>query len=276
MKSKRSLFGAIGATLVVVLVVVAILAPVISPYDPKAITGDSLEPPSGRHLVGTNDIGQDNFSQLVWGSRRSLGIGIASSAFVMLTGVCLGIGATLIGGLTEKVVLRIIDLFLAMPILPLLTVIAILAGPSSGVMVLTFGLIGWPMLTRIIRSETLKLRRRGYVKAAQGFGGGIWYVLRRHIASALGPIISTTLATMAGVVMVIEASLAFLGLSDPTAVSWGAMLNRALSKQGIFFSNVWMWEVLPAGLAITAAVLGFTFLAVGIDPKFNPRVRRSY
>lgn len=275
MKRKRSSLIVAGAGIILAFSIVGALAPVISPYDPHAISGDSLLAPSVRHIFGTNDIGQDIFSEVVWGARRSLSVGLSSGALVVAGGVVIGAGAALAGGLVEKAVMRVIDLFLAMPGLPLLTVIATLVGPSTLTLIAVIGFIGWPMTARIIRSQTISLRSRGYVGSARGFGANFFYVIRRHLAPALGPILTTMFATMASVAIFLESGLAFLGLGDPIGVSWGSILNRAVNQQGMFLSNVWTWWVLPPGLVITVAVLGFTFLAIGTDPRFNPRDSRN-
>ena len=272
---RRSGLIYLGGAIVGVFVLLAVLGPAVSPYDPVAVEGTSLEAPSAHHLLGTNDIGQDIFSELIGGTRRSLIVAVGSSAFVMATGVFIGIGAGLMGGGAEQAVMRVTDIFLAMPMLPILMLVAALAGGGVLVLILTFGFVGWPMIARIVRSQTRTLRRRGFVSAARGFGGGFFYLIRRHLAPALGPVIATGFATAAAVAIFIESGLAFLGLGDPTSVSWGNVLNRALQKPGLFLSDIWTWWVLPAGLTVTLCVLGFTFVAIGLDPRFNPRSRAA-
>jgi len=275
MNLRRPVITQIGVAIITIFIGIAVLAPFLTAHDPRAVTGDSLEKPSSNHFLGTNDIGQDIFSELVWGARQSLGVAIGGAALVLAVGIAIGLGAALAGGFTETVVMRIIDLFLALPVFPLLILIAALAGPSPALIVLVIGFLGWPMMARVVRSRALSLRRSGFVTSAQGFGGGIFYIIRRHLAPALGPIISAGFVTMAGVAIVLEAGLAFLGLGDPTGVSWGMVINRALSHQGLYLSELWIWWVLPAGMAVTVAVLGFTFIGIGLDPRFNPRARRT-
>lgn len=263
-----------GLIIVLLLTAVAVLAPYIAPFGPKAIVGDALQHPSSRHLLGTNDAGVDIFSELVWGARSTLIVASAATALVMAIGVLLGLVAGLYGGLAETVVMRSGDVVLAIPAIPLLIFIASLAGPSRGVAIVSIGLLGWPQVARVVRSQTLSLRSRGFVHATRGYGAGPLYVMRRHLVPALGPIIAANLAFMAGLAVTIEAGLAFIGLGDPTTVSWGAMLERALRHQAIYVSSLWVWWLLPAGLAITTAVLGFTFVGVGLEPRFNPRWTR--
>jgi len=264
-----------GIILVALFVAVAALAPWLAPYDPMAITGASFEHPSSAHLLGTNDVGSDILSRVIWGTRTSLVVSVTATALVLAIGIAIGLTAGLRGGFVDTALMRIVDVFLALPVLPLLVIIAALAGPSVGVSILMIGLFGWPQTARLVRSETLTLRRRGFVDMARGFGAGPFYVMRRHLATALGPIIAANLVFVAGLAVSIEAGLAFIGLSDPTAVSWGAELNRALEGGQVFLGSTWLWSLLPPGLALTLAVLGFTFIGVGLEPEFNPRWRRA-
>lgn len=272
---RRSPLILVGSTIVLALVVVAVLAPWIATHDPTAITGNSFEPPSSEHLLGTNDIGSDIFSRLVWGTRTTLVVSVAATTLVLVVGILVGLTAGLRGGLVDTVLMRLVDVLLAMPGLPLLIFIAALVGPSLTVSILMIGLAIWPQTARIVRSQTLSLRSRGFVNSSRGFGAGPWYVMRRHVIPALGPVIASNLVYVAGLVVVIEAGLAFLGLGDPVAVSWGTELNRALGSPQIYLGSLWLWWLLPPGLALTFAVLGFTFIGVGLEPQFNRRSARA-
>ncbi len=275
MRVLRSPMVAVGATLALGLAVVAVLAPVLAPYDPRALAGSAFEAPSARHLLGTNDIGQDVFSQIIWGARPAITLALGASALATAIGITVGLASGLVGGLADTVTMRVVDVFLAVPQLPLLVLLAALAGPSQGNLVLIIGLLRWPMLAREIRSQALTVRRRGFIDSARGFGGSVAYVVARHLAPAVGPLIVLVFVTGTAHALLLEASLAFLGLSDPTAVSWGLMLNRALFFPGLFFTSYWVWWLLPAGFAITLGVLGFMVLGVGLEPLFNPRWRRA-
>lgn len=265
----------VGTVIVVALVVVAVAAPWIAPYDPRAIVGGAFENPSSEHLLGTNDVGSDIFSGLVWGTRLSLVVAVGATSLILAIGVAVGLTAGLRGGFVDAVLMRLVDVFLALPGLPLLIFIAALAGPSLWLSILLIGLSTWPQTARIIRSQTLSLRTRGFVDSAKGFGAGPFYVMRRHLLPALGPVIAANLVFVAGLAVTIEAGLAFIGLGDPIAVGWGSMLNRALQNPQIYLGSLWLWWLLPAGLALTVAVLGFTFIGVGLEPRFNRRSNRA-
>ena len=266
----RRLAG-MGLAILFLFSAVAVLAPALAPHDPRALSGDPLRPPSADHPLGTNDIGQDVASEVIWGARTSLVVAVAAGVIAVGVAVLIGVGAALAGGRVDAAAMRLLDVLLAVPVLPLLVLVAALAGPSRTVVVVVIGLLAWPRMARILRSQTLSLRRRGYVEASQGLGGGFLYVLRRHIVPALAPLLAANFVIIAGVAVLLESGLAFLGLGDPTAPSWGQILHRALDHPGIYFTPVWMWWVLAPGIAITVAILGFTFLAVGLEPRFNPR-----
>ncbi|MDQ3569660.1 MAG: ABC transporter permease [Actinomycetota bacterium] len=264
-----------GAGIVVLLVLVALLAPAVAPYDPLGLSGDALEQPSSSHLFGTNNIGQDIWSQVLWGTRASLTVAVGAATLAVLLGLLVGAGGALVGGGADLVASRLVDVSLAVPRLPLLLLASALMGPSRLNVTVLIGLLTWPIMARILRSQTLSLRQRGFVASARGFGGGTLYTLRRHVAPALSPMVVAGLVTVAARAILLEASLAFLGLADPTSVSWGLMLNKALAHPGIYFTPMWPWWILPAGFAITLAVVGFTFLGMGLEPVLNPRWRRT-
>lgn len=271
----RSPMLVVGGTIVAILAVVAILAPAIAPYNPKSVSGASFLAPSVHHLLGTNDIGEDLFSQLIYGGRTSLEVGLGAAAVAMVLAILVGVAAGLVGGAVDLVAMRAVDFFLAIPTLPLIIVIAALAGANTLVVIATLGFLGFPEPARVLRGQTLSLRRRGWIGAAKGFGGGPLYVVRRHLVPGLGPIVVANFVNWAGTALVLEAALALFGLSDPFQVSWGSTMNRAYQHAGVFFSALWTWWLLPPVLAIFAAVLGFGLLGVGLEPIFNPRSKRS-
>ncbi|MFP5375564.1 MAG: ABC transporter permease [Acidimicrobiia bacterium] len=271
MRVLRSPLVVVGGGLLALLALAAALAPVIAPYDPRALAGDSLRPPSGRHLLGTNDLGQDVASQILWGARTSLTIAVGAAGLAVLVGSAVGMTAGLLGGVADLVAMRVVDVFLAVPRLPLLVLVGALVGADRTSLVLLIALLTWPVVARLLRSRILSLRSRGFVAAARGFGGGPAYVVRRHLLPAAFPLAASSFILIAGNAIVLEASLAFLGLSDPTGVSWGLMLNKALLHPGLYFVDAWTWWVLPAGFAITLTVMGFAFVGVGLEPVLNPR-----
>lgn len=275
MKGRLSPPAVVGTVIVGALALIALLAPIVAPYDPQTLSGPPLQAPSLQHLLGTNNLGQDILSQLIWGARPSMAVAVGAATLALLLGVAVGVGAALAGGVLDLVVMRVVDVFLALPLLPLLILVAALVGAHAENLVLVIGLMSWPATARILRSQTLSLRDRGFVQAARGLGKGSAYVMRRHLLPALGPLLVSGFVAVAAHAVLLEAGLAFLGLSDPTSVTWGLVLNQALLQQGAYFSAVWTWWALPAGLAVTLAVLGFSFIGIGVEHNFNPRWERA-
>jgi peptide/nickel transport system permease protein len=265
----------VGLTLLAILAVVALVAPLVASHDPTAISGRALERPSSRHWLGTDVPGRDIFSQLVYGARASLAVALVAGSLAMTGAVLVGVLPPLLGGLTDTLSSRLVVFLLALPGLPLLVLIGSLAGNRRVAVILVIGFLGIAPNARVLRSQALSLRERGFIMAAKGFGGGPLYVLRRHLVPGLGPLILVGFVNWAGLAIGLEAGLAFLGLGNPSGVSWGLMLNRALSQPAIYFSAMWTWWVLPAGLAIAATVVGFTFVGVALEPALNPRWLRS-
>ena len=272
---RRSPLLATGVTMLAIVVAAGALAPWIAPYGPREIAGDTLEHPSAAHLLGTNDTGHDNLSRLIWGSRTTLVVAVAASALVLALGLAFGLTAGLRGGLVDTVVMRLVDVMLGLPVLPLLIFVGALAGPSLSTSILMIGVFLWPQTARIVRSQALSLRSRGFVGIARGLGGGPVYVIRRHLVPALGPVITANLVFVAGLAVAIEAGLSFLGLADPAAVSWGAELERAVSHQQIQLGSLWLWWLMPFGLALSFAIFGLSLIGVALEPRFNPRQGRG-
>ena len=266
---------AVGLSIIGSFCFVALFAPWLAPHPATDPFGENYQRPSATLLLGTNDAGSDNFSRLIWGSRTTLIVVVCATTMVLVIGLAVGLTAGLRGGFADRAAMRVVDVFLGLPILPLLIFIAALAGPSLTVSILMIGLFTWPQTARIVRSQTVTLRQRGFITSARGFGAGPLYVIRRHLVPSLGPIIAANLVFVAGLSVAIEAGLAFLGLGDPVAVSWGSDLNRALTNPQILIDLLWLRWLVPTGLALTLAVVGFTLVGVALEPQFNPRSNRA-
>lgn len=275
LRAERPAMLAAGSVLLGVVVMTAILAPLLASHDPTEVSGPVLDRPSSEHWMGTDVPGRDLFAQLVYGARASLTVAVVAGCLTMVGAIIAGVLPGLVGGRIDALSNGAVVFLLALPGLPLLILVGSLAGQSRTALILVIAFLGVAPNARILRSQTLSLRQRGYITMARGFGGGPWYVLRRHLVPGLGPLVVMGFVNWAGVAIGLEAGLSFLGLGDPGGVSWGLTLNRALAEPGIYFSDMWTWWVLPAGLGITGAVLGFTFVGVALEPRFNPRWLRS-
>ncbi|MFA7106738.1 MAG: ABC transporter permease [Candidatus Izemoplasmatales bacterium] len=268
--------GKIGLIFICFLFVLAIFAPIIAPYNPYDVTERAAKglSPSWEHLLGTTiTTGQDIFSMLIYGTRVSLLVGLITGIAIAFLGAILGIIAGYIGGMADNLIMRIVDVMLVIPTLPLTIVITNLFGKSYFIIVLIFVVFGWTGLARVIRSLVLVLKNSNYVKAAELAGASRWHIMTKHILPGVSHLlIMNTALTCAGI-MVAEAGLSFLGLGDPTAISWGKMLADAQSGGALLFGH-WWWIIAP-GIGIFIAVFSFMRIGLVMEEILNPRMKAS-
>lgn len=221
-------------------------------------------------LLGTDHMGRDLFSQLVYGTRLSFIIGILSAVIAVSLGVVVGLISGYFGGVVDEILMRVNDILLVIPRLPLLMVMIVVLGASIWNIVLLIGLLGWMSIARVIRSMSLSLKERTFVEAAKAVGGGNLYIVFKHILPNVLPLVWINLALTVPDAIVSEASLSFIGLGDPTAATWGQMLYNA---QRYIVIKEWWWYV-PPGLAIGLLALSFMLIGYAMDEILNPRLRR--
>jgi peptide/nickel transport system permease protein len=270
---RKNMLGLFGLGILIIFVMVAILAPYIAPYDPHQ-RHKPMEHPGPGHLLGTNDIGNDILSEIIYGTRVSLFIAFVVSVISILIGTSLGI----VAGYYDRVgflIMRVVDVFLTIPRLPLIIVIASFIRPSIWNLIFIFLIFGWTMPARIIRSEVLTLRTRYYVDATRMIGGSDFHILWRHILPNVIPLVVVQFIVEASHVILAESGLSFLGLGDPIARSWGMVLHYAFECPIIYISDVWMWWMLPPGLCIVITVLGLTFVGYALEEMLNPKLKGS-
>jgi ABC-type dipeptide/oligopeptide/nickel transport system permease subunit len=266
------LVGWTGVVLLVALVVTAVFAPVLSPHDPEDSAGEPFGRPSRAHPLGTNDIGQDILSELIYGARISLTIGFLAALIAIGIGTAVGVVAGFSGGVLDGLLMRVVDLVLVIPFLPLMIVLAAYLGPSYRTMIIVIGILVWARPARVIRSQVLSLKSLDYIEAALALGSRAARVMIRHILPAVLPLALAQFILAASNAILIEASLSFLGLGDPTAKSWGTVLYYAQARNA-FLRGAWVWWVLPPGILITAATLGFAFTGFALEEVLNPKMR---
>ena len=264
----------VGGVLLALFSAIAVFSSVLAPYPPLAYTGSPLESPSVRHLLGTNGTGQDILSQLIYGSRVSLPIASGTALCGTLVGAGLGLTAGMQRGLADRLVMRLVDVFLTIPHLPLMLLLAACFPPRLLTMMMVLTLVSWPLEARLVRSQVLQLRNREYLESAWLAGGTKYYLARRYILPDLAPLLLAQLIVRASWAVLAESGLAFLGLGDPTAKSWGMMLKEALDCPTIYFVPAWRWWLLPPGVCITLLVLALTALGHGLEEKYNPMLNR--
>lgn len=264
----------LGMGMLLVAVLVALFAPWLAPYNPEEavrVTIDNIyAPPSSQHLLGTDDAAKDVLSNLIYGSRVSLIVGFFASFISLFIGGLVGIVAGFYGGRVENVLMRLTDILLVIPDLPLMIVLIAFLGRSLGVLILVIGVLGWTGTARVVRSQTLSVKERKFVQRARAIGAGNGYIIRRHIFPLVFPLMVVNAVLVISAAILNESTLSFLGLGDPTRLSWGQMLNFAFSRGGMS-AKAW-WSLVPPGLAIIWVVLGLTLLGNGLERIFNPRL----
>lgn len=257
----------IGFVVVVVLVLAALLGPVLAPYDPLALDGQAFERPSLSHPFGTDRLGRDLFSRILFGARLSLGTAFLASALIMIAAVFVGSVTGFLGGAVDSVLMRVVDTILAFPSLLLAIVVAGLFKPSLGSLMLALASVWWVGYARIVRGLVLAVRERQFVAAAKVAGARPSRILVRHILpNVLPPVIVLATLEMGTLILAISA-LNFLGLgAQPPTPEWGAMLNEG---KNFFFSHPHL--MLFPGVSISVAVLGFNLLGDGLRDVLDPK-----
>lgn len=261
--------GATGAVIVLLTIVVAIFAPLIAPYDPADQQAQRLLSPSSDHLFGTDELGRDTFSRIVFGSRVSLQVGIVAIGVSLVLGGTLGMVSGFFGGKLDSVIMRVVDVLFAFPGLILAIVIAGLLGASTQNAIIAIGVIYAPAFARVIRGSVLSVKNELYIESADVAGASDAWVIRKHIMpNIMAPMIVLVTVYLSSAILA-EAGLSFLGLgAQPPEPSWGGMLNAARSYMEL---NPWM--AIAPGLAIMFAVLGLNFLGDGLRDVLDPRMR---
>ncbi len=261
-----------GAVVLVFLCIVAILAPWISPYDPARINPHAvLLPPSWSHPLGTDNLGRDLLSRMIWGTRISLEVGVISVGIACVVGTLVGGVAGFYGGWVDSMLMRLVDVMLCFPTFFLILAVIAVLEPSIWNIMVVIGITSWMGIARLVRAEVLTLREREFVLAARALGLSKGRILLRHILpNALAPVlVAATLGV--GAAILTESALSFLGIGvQPPTPSWGSIL--AVGKDYI---EVAWWLSLFPGLAILVAVLGYNLLGEGIRDAVDPRLRRS-
>lgn len=274
-KFKKNKLALFGSAIILILVFTAIFAPYIAPYDPyNSVTSNNmiqiLSEPSSDYLLGTDNLGRDVLSRIIFAGRISLSVGLISVVIATTIGTLLGTIAGYFGGWVDSVVMRAVDVVISFPILFLIITVSTLLKPSIYNIIVIIGLVSWTRTARLVRGEILRVREYEFVKASQALGaksGGI--ILRHILPNILAPIIVQATLQTARIIL-LEASLSFLGVGVQQPIpSWGNMLNAATSIS-ILKSKPWVW--VPPGIAILLTVLSINFIGDGLRDALDPNV----
>jgi peptide/nickel transport system permease protein len=258
-----------GLFILLLLILVTVFADFLTPYDPwESRFEDKLQPPSWRHVMGTDNFGRDVMSRIIFGSRISILIGFSAAAITIFVGVVVGSVAGYFGGLIDNLVMRVTELFMVIPTFFLILLIVAVFGGSVWNVIVVIGITSWPGTARVIRASFLSLKEKEFVEAARLVGSGNFRIIFKHILpNAMGPLIVLTSLRVASSILA-EAGLSFLGLGDINFVTWGQLLYKAQ----IYMRISW-WSAVFPGLMIFMAVLAFNLIGDGLTDALNPRLK---
>lgn len=265
---KKTRTAVFGLVIILLLAFVAINASWLAPYDPYQITKDRFSPPTAQHWLGTDDMGRDILSRIIYGSRVSLTIGFFIAALSMTIGIVIGAVSGYFGGRVDALLQRLVEMIQMMPTMVLIIVVLLLLGGGIDRIVIIMGLLGWTGTARVVRAEFLSHREREYVEASRALGFGKIHIIFSEILPAVIPTVLVIMAMNISGAILMEAGLSFLGLGDTSIITWGQMLQNAQR----WISHAW-WISLFPGLAIFLTVLSFNLIGDGINDAINPYLK---
>ncbi|MDD1686450.1 ABC transporter permease [Methanoregula sp.] len=266
----RNILLRVSVAILFLYFAVALLAPFIAPYGATAIVGAPLQPPDSEHLLGTNNVGQDIFSQLVYGSQVTLIFGFCSALLSVSISTCAGIVLGYYGGSVDEVVCRVLDVLMPIPIFPLLIVLTTFFNPGVVQVSIVMGVLGSIHGIRLIRAPALSLAETPFIEGAKSIGASDLRIMSRHILPNLMPIVTVKFVTASQHFLVMGVGLSFIGLWDTMTVDWGSMIQNAYSG-GALSLGLWWW-ILPPGLAVVGISLALALAGYSLEESFNPRL----
>lgn len=271
---RRHPSAAVGAVVLAGFVLIAILAPFIEPYSTVSASGPVYAPPSAAHLLGTDDGGIDMVSLLMAGARISLLVGFSAAAISTFLGALVGLLSGYFGKLVDTLLMRFTDFLLVIPVVPVMIVIAAVWGASLFHLIAVIGALLWTTTARVVRAQVRSVSQRVYITRAVNIGSSHLRVLYKHILPQVAPLLLASSVVTAALAIFYETALAFLGLGDPTAVSWGTIIQQAFLQAAIS-SGAW-WAIVPAGACVAVAVIAAYLVGQSIEERLDPRLSVSH
>jgi peptide/nickel transport system permease protein len=264
----------VGLAIIAAFVLIAVIGPLFIEGDPQAKVGPVFAPPSSKYPLGTDGGGASMVSLMIAGARVSLLVGFAAAAVSALIGGTVGLLSGFYGGKTDITLMRITDYFLVIPDIPLMIVVAALFGRSLTNIILIIGIIYWTSTARLLRAQTKSVRERVYVHRVRSIGAGNGRLLTRHVLPQVTPLLIANTVLLIAYAIFAETFITFLGLGDPSVISWGRLIENAFTDDAIL-NNAW-WAIVPPGLAVTVVVLACTMTGQAMEDSLNPRLRSGH
>jgi len=271
---KNSTQAKVGLGVILFFVILGVFAPWLEPYSVHQQSGAVFCPPSTKHWLGCDDGGIDMTSLLIQGGRISLIVGFCATFVAMVLGGGIGIIAGYFGGGTDITLMRITDYFLVIPDVPLMIVLATLFGARLSIIIIVIGILLWTGTARIIRAEVKSLRERVYVKRATALGSSNSRIIFRHILPQVGPLLIANTVLTVAIAIFDETALSFLGLGDPTAITWGKIIEFGFLRTAVS-AGAW-WAIVPAGICVALVIMGCYWLGQSIEDALNPRLKVAH
>jgi peptide/nickel transport system permease protein len=258
-----------GLTVLVLFVLIALLSPLLAP-DPKAQVGAVFEAPSGTHPLGTDGGGADMFKLLIAGARVSLIVGFAAAVVSALIGGSIGLLSGFFGGKVDTILMRFTDYVIVIPDVPLMIVAAALFGRSLTNIILIIGVIYWTTTARLIRSQVKSVRERVYVKRSRALGAGNTRLISKHVLPQVAPLLIANTVLLVAYAIFAETFITFLGLGDPSLISWGRLIENAFTDDALL-NEAW-WAIVPPGVCVACVVLACMMVGQATEDSLNPRL----
>ncbi|MDD4274982.1 MAG: ABC transporter permease [Desulfobacter postgatei] len=264
--------GRAGLFVLGAVIFLALAAPMVCSHSHRQMSGPALIPPGPDHIMGTDELGVDLWAQICHGARISLLVGMGTALAAGLGGGIAGIVSGYTGGIVDMIIMRMVDVFLVLPDLPVMIVLAAFFSPSLTAIVLVLSCFSWVHTARIVRSRVLALKQRQYIRAAELNGASVFYLIRRHFLPEVFPLAAVSMIRLTGRAIVAEAGLSFLGLGDPSSGSWGLILHHATSFPGIYYTRFWQWWLVFPWFSLTLMVVSLALVSRDMEKIADPRL----
>lgn len=267
--------GIIGWIILAIMVGIALFAPIIATYDPHSTAFSTFLRPSNEHLLGTNDIGQDIFSELIYGTRNSLFVGFLSAVISVAIGTAIGIFSGWFGGTVDYILMKITAIFMTIPFIPAVIILSAFTRGGTYTIALILGIMSWTGTARVVRTQTMSIKKKEYIMTIQAIGASSFYILTRHIIKEIFPYLfyRFTIRVKSGILS--ESTLSFLGMGNPIQKSWGTIIYYAQAKNALL-TDSWLWWILPPGICIAVVSCALMLVSYAMESRVQKQMGDKY